>query len=413
MKKVFNLDGDHSHFISVFPYHMYNTLVSQRILSIDALRGITILVMIFVNEVAGVSGMPQWMQHMPADVDGMTYVDVVFPAFLFIVGMSIPFAINKRLATGESMTNLQKHILFRTLGLLVLGVFMVNAGDGNEDAMLIPVPLWSLLFYGAMILGWNVYKGLPQSTVRVLRRTGFAALIILAFLFRGGEDGNEYLQPKWWGILGLIGWAYLFGCMFYQVSGGSKWIVVGAIVFCLIFYALGKADIPVLVWMSGQTGHAVHTMIVLCGIVLSLIFFDRSVPKSIERRYVEAIVFMVVISLAGYFLRPYYAISKILATPSWGLYSAAICCAVFMVVYWIIDIRKHDRWTKFFQPAASNPLLTYIIPSIIYAFMKLTGLSFPHLFYDGITGVIWAAVYAVLVMGIVKVLNGWNIRLQL
>lgn len=392
---------------------MYNTLVSQRILSIDALRGITILVMIFVNEVAGVSGMPQWMQHMPADVDGLTYVDIVFPAFLFVVGMSIPFAINKRLATGESILALQKHILFRTLGLLVLGVFMVNAGDGNEDAMLIPVPLWSLLFYGAMILGWNVYKGQPQSTVRVLRRTGFAALIILAFLFRSGEDGSEYLQPKWWGILGLIGWAYLFGCIFYQLSGGSIWIVIGAIVFCLIFYILGKADIPVLVWMSGQTGHAVHAMIVLCGIVLSLIFFDRSVPKSIERRYVEASVFMVVIFISGYFLRPYYAISKILATPSWGLYSAAICCAVFMVVYWIIDIRKFDRWTQFFQPAASNPLLTYIIPSIIYAFMKLTGLSFPPLFYEGITGVVWAAVYAVLVMGMVKVLNGWNIRLQL
>src|SRR5437867_9783420 len=75
----------------------YNQLTDERILSIDALRGITILVMIFVNELAGVRDIPQWMKHMPADADAMTFVDAVFPEFLFIAGMSIPFAINSRL----------------------------------------------------------------------------------------------------------------------------------------------------------------------------------------------------------------------------------------------------------------------------------------------------------------------------
>lgn len=112
---------------------MLNTLTTQRILSIDALRGITILVMIFVNELAGVRGIPTWMKHMPADADAMTFVDVVFPAFLFIVGMSIPFAINQRLKKGDSTLQLQAHIIFRTLGLIVLGVFMVNAEGGYNE----------------------------------------------------------------------------------------------------------------------------------------------------------------------------------------------------------------------------------------------------------------------------------------
>src|SRR5436190_1336678 len=77
---------------------MYNTLTTQRIGSIDAFRGITILVMIFVNDVSGVSGIPAWMKHKAADADAMTFVDVVFPAFLFIVGMSLPFAINNRIS---------------------------------------------------------------------------------------------------------------------------------------------------------------------------------------------------------------------------------------------------------------------------------------------------------------------------
>ncbi|WP_315820042.1 DUF5009 domain-containing protein [Paraflavitalea speifideaquila] len=85
----------------------YNTLTTQRILSIDVFRGITILVMIFVNDVAGVSGIPSWMKHVPADADAMTFVDLVFPAFLFIVGMSLPFALNNRLAKGDSFWKLR------------------------------------------------------------------------------------------------------------------------------------------------------------------------------------------------------------------------------------------------------------------------------------------------------------------
>ena len=67
----------------------YNQLSNERILSIDAFRGITILVMIFVNELAGVHDIPQWMKHMPKDAAAMSFVDVVFPGFLFIVGIAI------------------------------------------------------------------------------------------------------------------------------------------------------------------------------------------------------------------------------------------------------------------------------------------------------------------------------------
>ena len=125
----------------------YNRLSNERVLSIDAFRGITILVMIFVNELAGVHDIPQWMKHMPRDADAMSFVDVVFPGFLFIVGMSIPFAISLRLKSRASFIQLQQHILFRTLGLLVLGFFMVNAEGGyDEKAMGISINLYDDYF---------------------------------------------------------------------------------------------------------------------------------------------------------------------------------------------------------------------------------------------------------------------------
>ena len=80
----------------------FSVSIVPSVLSIDIFRGFTIFMMVFVNDLAGVKDIPQWMKHMPADADAMTFVDVVFPAFLFIVGMVIPTAIQNRIRKGQS-----------------------------------------------------------------------------------------------------------------------------------------------------------------------------------------------------------------------------------------------------------------------------------------------------------------------
>ena len=396
---------------------MINQLNNQRILSIDALRGITILVMIFVNELAGVSGIPVWMKHMPADADAMTFVDVVFPAFLFIVGMSIPFAINRRIAKGDNFWQLQWHILWRSLGLLVLGFFMVNAEDGyNEKAMGMSIHAWSLLFYVCVILVWNVYSFSQKWIVYVLKGVGIAGLIILALLYRGGEDGTDRMQPHWWGILGLIGWAYLYSCIIYQLFKGNVYGLLAMIALCVIFYAVARQPAvqqSAWKWMAGQSGDAAHVSIVLSGTLLSLIFFDQGLNTTRQQRYWQAAGFTLILLVAGFFLRSYFKISKIHATPTWCLYSAAICCVLFCFLYWLIDIKHQSKWTNFFRPAAANPLLTYIIPFIIYALLHLMHVKFPDVLQTGITGLLWCIFYAVVVMGIAKGLNKAGIKLQL
>ena len=80
--------------------HRRAARLGARLASIDIFRGLTMTVMIFVNELSGVKGLPWWNYHMKANVDAMTYVDMVFPFFLFIVGLSMPLAIR----TGSSGT---------------------------------------------------------------------------------------------------------------------------------------------------------------------------------------------------------------------------------------------------------------------------------------------------------------------
>src|SRR4051812_27888805 len=98
---------------------------SVRITSIDALRGFVMFTMIFVNDLAGVGKIaPDWMVHFSdrhRSGSGMTFVDLVFPGFIFVAGMSIPFALGSRLKKGEPIWQTLLHILLRTVSLLALG----------------------------------------------------------------------------------------------------------------------------------------------------------------------------------------------------------------------------------------------------------------------------------------------------
>src|SRR5690606_39936170 len=86
---------------------------SNRIMSIDIMRGITLFLMLFVNDVY-IPGVPNWLVHAEASEDGMGLADWVLPGFLFMVGLSIPYAIEARRRKNQRSKSLWSHILVRT-----------------------------------------------------------------------------------------------------------------------------------------------------------------------------------------------------------------------------------------------------------------------------------------------------------
>ncbi len=185
---------------------------ARRVASIDVFRGLTMLVMIFVNDVAGVRNLPWWTYHMPGNVSGMTYVDVVFPAFLFALGLSLPPAVSNRLAKENSMGKLWVHIVLRSLSLAVLGLGLANVEKGNASLMGMSSNRWGLLFLLAAILVWYVYPSRRSSWLRVL---GVIGLVTLFAIFRRSASNGQarWLDVSYWEILGLIGWTYLAVCL--------------------------------------------------------------------------------------------------------------------------------------------------------------------------------------------------------
>src|SRR3954467_10806306 len=89
-----------------------------RVASIDIVRALTMVLMIFVNDLGSLKNIPPWLEHVAPGVDGMGLADTVFPAFLFIVGLSLPFAVEGRRKKGDKEIQLVKHVLVRTIALL-------------------------------------------------------------------------------------------------------------------------------------------------------------------------------------------------------------------------------------------------------------------------------------------------------
>src|SRR5687768_188062 len=114
-----------------------------RIASIDILRALTMVLMIFVNDLWSLTDIPLWLEHVSRDEDGMGLADVVFPAFLFIVGTSLPFAVSSREKKGDSNLQIIGHIIMRSVALIVMGVFLVNGENINAEATGMHRLLWN------------------------------------------------------------------------------------------------------------------------------------------------------------------------------------------------------------------------------------------------------------------------------
>ncbi|MDK2972132.1 MAG: heparan-alpha-glucosaminide N-acetyltransferase [Candidatus Sumerlaeota bacterium] len=358
----------------------------ERIASIDALRGLTILVMIFVNDVAGVVDVPWWMEHFfPYDADGMTFVDVVFPAFLFIVGMSIPFAIGRRLDRGEAPRVVWGHVALRTLWMLVIGVLMVN-GYVCSDEGLLNREVWTILMYLGIVLAWNTVPKEPGRARRVLLGLRWAGIALLAFLvvvYRSkNADGVIQLRTSWWGIIGLIGWAYLVACIAYGFLRRNLAGLVGAMALMYCLYAADKVGTFDGLLLRGYLDFGSHIGghggIAIAGVILGIVVGPNSPVPSPRRRMQWAFLFGVAMVVAGWLIHrlavvhPMFIVNKNAATPSWGLYCSAITAWIWIPLYWTMDVKGWTRWAAVIRPAGENPLFAYILhPMLIHMFAAL------------------------------------------
>jgi predicted acyltransferase len=391
---------------------------ASRIASVDALRGLVITLMVFVNDVAGARHAPPWLKHVGIDFDGMTLPDIVFPAFLFIAGVSIPLSLGRALDQGQSRRQVLGRVLPRVFALLVMGVVMVN-GEEHEPW---PRGLWNTLAFAAMFLAFAVVPSQPgraRAILRAGRLAGAIALIALVLVHRDAEghaiilgplfDATDtvWLRHSWWGILGLIGWAYLVGALVYLVLGRRREWLVGAAGLLTLLYLAAEADLAgqlasrtwlawatpplvatqaVLGWINSQVGLGgtlgSQAGLTVAGACLGSILTAGSDVRTPAERLRWALIFAGGLALAGLLLDAPHGINKIRATPAWCLYCASITTVAWALLFWLMDIRGRRPWARLVQPAGANPLLAYLLhPFFCYVMWLIGGPVASAVFY--------------------------------
>ena len=376
------------------------------------------LVMIFVNDLASVHGLPWWNYHMRPHMNGMTYVDAVFPSFLFILGMAIPLAVRKRLEAGDSMPRLWGHILIRTFSLIVLGLVLANAEKIDPKLTGLQPGLWATLALLGAILLWIVYPKTDgrQLLYRILKYAGLILLVVMLALFRRTTRyGNvAWLDFSYWEILGLIARAYLAACILYIPLRHKPWAPMALLVGLTALNVVSRLGwvgflrhIPYAIWPfdAGEL-----PSIAMAGIVASTIFLDSSLARSFKEKAFWALGYAALLFGAGCIFLP-FGVQKNAATPSWCLFCSGICVLLFLALYWLADVRRITGWAAFLKPAGSNTLLTYLLPDLYY--FALGAALAPFMFSNGLPGLARAVIFTFAILGVSGVLTKLRVRMQL
>jgi predicted acyltransferase len=394
---------------------------TARLASIDIFRGLTMTLMIYVNEQSEVKGLPWWNYHMKAQVDAMTYVDMVFPFFLFIVGLSLPIAIAGRLKRNPSFPALWMHVALRTASLMTLGLILANADDGDASRMIIRPAVWAILALTGAALFLNEYDKSSHHArlFNWLRIFGVVLVIAMFAIFRHTPiDGRAtWIQISYPEILGLIGYTYLAVAILYIPTRRWLWAPLVWFVALMALNALtaarwitftGRFPYWFFPWDNGAMAG-----IVFAGIVTSVIFLGAHRWQTLEQKTFLGLSFGILSLIAGYLLTP-LGISKIRATPTWSLYSIGAAVLVFTALYWICDIKKKTGWAFFARPAGANTLTTYLLPDFWYYILAAAGIRYFDLHFNyGWHGVVRCFIFTAFILAVANVLTRWQVRLRL
>ena len=386
--------------------------------------------MLFVNEVAGVAGAPAFLLHKAADADGMTITDLVFPAFLFIVGIAVPFALGGRLRRGESRLEVWRHVVTRALALVAMGVLMVNAEHGVSGVL--SAPVWNLLMTLGVLLVW----GVPDEGWGRIRRPWLRAAGVVAPRLRGPRlpgRRRHRLDPAPAVLVGdprphRLGLprgrhavpagrgsrprsspdsSALYGCVaLADAAGGFGWPAIpGPIVGPIV---------------------GTHGATVLAGTLLGVLLRRHLGERGSAWRFAaEMLGYAAALAAAGLLLHtlhdlhPAFRVSKIHATLPWGLLSSALTCAAWVLVFVLVDVLGWRRWPRSFTIAGENPLVAYLMaPFLLSLFALLTPLFGGTNFYEALgattgIGLVRSAVFAWVVVRLSGWLRSKGVRVQL
>lgn len=303
-----------------------------RMRSVDFFRGITMFLLI--GEFSGlfyllaeppfdntwVAPLVEQFHHHPWN--GLRFWDLIQPFFMFIVGVSLALSVQKRQQRGESARAITRHVLQRSVLLLLFGWGLYCIDDGaitwRFQNVLAQLAVTYPLAYAVMHKSFRVQAGVSIG-VLLLAEALYRFFPIEGFnqAFTPGQNIGEWIE------LQLNG----------QLPGGH-WVSLNAL------------------------STAAHTIWgVLAG---QLLLGGHSGKTKVKQLAVAGVLLLI----AGYGLDPVTPIIKRIATSSFVLASGGWTLLALAFCYWLIDLKKQDKAVLFFAIVGMNPLFIYLFAHV-------------------------------------------------
>ena len=403
-----------------------NNYLDQRNTAIDLLRALTMAMMLMVNDFWSVKGIPHWMEHAAWGEDMLGFSDIVFPTFLFCVGLSIPYAITAMRRKGRSEGDVIRHILGRSFALILMGAFICNYEYGIDPAIGYDRQEYCLLMTVAFFLIFNHY-GKDDWPQRPLKLTGWLVLLYLLITSRSPEGRSFY--PYWWGILGLIGWAYLFCALVYALARKKSthvmvWVLLAAICLCCsetapysvfggkAILAMPEPNVVQLILSTLHLDNASSHLLVMSGVLFSEIYLSRASQWSQKVRAISLILLSVGCLVVGLLTHQLFITSKLIGTLPWIFYTLAIDAMLYLAFDWVVSVGR-SGWFSFLAPAGTATLTCYMLPYILYPIVSLTiGWDWSYAVPEAI-GIVKCMAFSALCIGLTWLLGRVRVKLKI
>ncbi len=327
------------------------TTVSNRLVSLDVFRGATIASMILVNNPGNWDAAYGPLLH--SEWNGCTFTDLIFPFFLWIVGVAIPLSTSRRLEAGQSRRELFGHVLRRSAIIFFLGLFL------NSFMWFIDGSLFKLGF-GAWLHDLATNVRIPGVLQRIAVCYLVAGTIFLRTRVRGQAVAIVVLLSLYWA---LMAWFPVPG---HGAGGLTAESNFAQYVDNLI---LNGPTIGTHVWKTAKiwdpegivsTLPAIATCLfgILCG---HLLRSSLSGEGKATRLFVSGNLLL----LLGAVMNHWLPINKSLWTSSYSVFTAGMAMNCFGVCYWLTDVQGWRRWTKPFVVYGMNAITVFMAAGIL------------------------------------------------
>ncbi len=335
---------------------MSNIVKPGRLLSLDILRGITIAGMILVNNPGSWGSIYAPLRH--AEWHGLTPTDLVFPFFMFIMGVSTYMSLRKydfRLTGASLLKVVRRSVVIFLIGIAIawlsLTLRRISSGSGVVEAMinfdhirmLGVMPRLAICYGVGSLMALSMHRKALAWTVAALLAVYAAVLLLCNGLMFSADN-----------IIAVIDRAVLGEAHMYSDTVDG---------ITLKFDPEGLlSTIPSICHML--IGY-------LCGAMLMQTTDNRE-------RTLRLFIVGAVLTFAGMLLSYGCPINKKIWSPTFVLTTCGLASTLLALLIWVIDIRGHRRWCRFFESFGVNPLFMYCLGavlSILFGFISVGGTS--------------------------------------